>query len=172
MTSNNPVVRDFIVPIDSYPHLKETQSLSDAVQTLLSFAGDENGRIRFRGLLVVGEGNQLVGCLNLQTILRALDKRMADIPESYGGKGGEYPDLAILWEDSFFSRCSEKRDTLIRDCMMPTQHIVNGEDPLLKALSIMLHSNEVVLPVVEDGAIVGVIRLEEIFTAICSVCML
>jgi len=56
--------------------------------------------------------------------------------------------------------------------MMPIQHIVKGRDPLLKALSIMLHSNEVVLPVVEDGAVVGVIRLEEIFTAICGVCRL
>jgi len=172
VTSEKPVVRDFIVPIGSYPHIKETQTISNAVQTLLSFAGDKNGRIRYRGMLVVNENDNLVGRLTLQTILRALDKRMADIPESYEGKGGEYQDLAILWEDSFFSKCSEKRDTLISNCMMPIQHIVKGRDPLLKALSIMLHSNEVVLPVVEDGAVVGVIRLEEIFMAICGVCRL
>jgi len=172
VTSEKPVVRDSIVPIDSYPHLKETQTLADAVQTLLSFPGDENDRIRYGGMLVVDENDQLVGCLNLQTILRALDKRMAGSPERYEGKEGEYQDLAILWEDSFFSKCSEKRDTPISDCMIPVQHIVKGGDPLLKALSIMLHSDEVVLPVVEDGAVVGVIRLEEIFTAICGVCRL
>ena len=172
MTSEKPVVRDSIVPIDSYPHLRETQTLSDAVQMLLSFPGAENDRIRYGGMLVVNEKKQLVGCLNLQAILRALDKRMADLPKRYEGKEGEYPNLAILWEDSFFSKCSEKRDTLISGCMMPTHHIVKGEDPLLKALSIMLYSDEVVLPVVEDGAIIGVIRLEEIFTAICGVCRL
>lgn len=173
MTSEKkPIVRDFIVLTDSYPHIKETKTISDAVQTLLSFPGDENGRIRYRGMLVVNENDKLVGRLTLQAILRALDKRMADIPERYEGKEGEYQDLAILWEDTFFARCSEKRDTPISDCMIPTQHIVKGGDPLLKALSIMLHSDEVVLPVVEDGAVVGVIRLEEIFTAICSVCML
>ena len=171
MAAENPVVRDFIVPIDKYPHLKDTQTLSDAVQTLLSHTCGENDRLRYGGMLVVNEKNQLVGRLNLQAILQSFDKRLAP-QKGYEGKEGEYPNLALLWEDSFFSKCSEKKDTPISDFMMATDKIVKGDDSLLKALSIMLHSDEVVLPVVEDGNIIGVVRLEEIFTAICTVCKL
>lgn len=172
MTAENPVVRDFIVPIDKYPHLKNTQTLSDAVQMLLSYTCEENDRLRYGGMLVVNEKNQLVGRLNLQTILKAFDKRLADITKGYEGKEGDYPDLAILWEDSFFSKCSEKKDTPISDFMIVSKKIIKGDDSLLKVLSIMLHSNELVLPVVEEGAVIGVIRLEEIFTVLCSVCKL
>ncbi len=171
MAAENPVVRDFIVSIDEYPHIKDTETLSDAVQTLLSFTCGEKNGLRYGGMLVVNEKNELVGRLNLQAILQAFDKRLVDVP-GHEGKDGEYPNLAILWEDSFFHKCSEKKDTPVSDFMTKTKNLVKGEDSLLKALSIMLHSDEVVLPVRENGAIVGVIRLEEIFTAICGVCKL
>nr|MBF0220707.1 CBS domain-containing protein [Desulfobulbaceae bacterium] len=171
MAAENPIVRDFIIPIDRYPHLRETQTLSDAVQVLMSHTCGENEYLRYAGILVLNEKNQLVGGLNLQDILRALDKRFA-LPKGHEGKAGEYPNLAILWEDSFFHKCSEKKDIAISDFMVPTKKIVKGDDPLLKALSIMLHGNEVVLPVKEEGSIIGVIRLEEIFLALCGVCKL
>ncbi len=171
MTAENPVVRDFIVPIDKYPQVTESQTLGDAVQTLMAATCGDNGRLRYSGLLVVDDKYQLVGRLNLQTILQTYDKRLAPA-KGHQGKDGEYPNLAILWEDSFFSKCAEKKDTPIGDFMVATKKMVKAEDSLLKALSIMLHSNEQVLPVVDNGSIIGVIRLEEIFTAISSVCKL
>ena len=171
MAAENPVVRDYMVPIDRYPHLKETQTLSDAVQELLSHTCGANDRLRYGGALVLNEKNQLVGCLDMQVILQSLDKRLAPIV-GHEGKSGEFPNLAILWEDSFFNKCSERKDILIREFMLATKTIVKGGDSLLKALSIMLHGDKVVLPVVEDGSIIGVIRLEEVFSALCGVCKL
>ena len=173
MTADIPVVRDHLIPIAKYPSLKETQTLSEAVQVILSYTCG-NDRLMFSEILVLNDQNQLVGHLNLQSILKALDKRLADIPEVKGheGKGAQFPNLSILWEDSFFHTCPLKRDIPIRDVMQSTHRYAKSGDSLIKALSIILQSNEDTLPVVENGSIIGVIRLEEIFKAICCSCNL
>jgi len=173
VTADIPVVRDHLIPIAKYPSLKETQTLSEAVQVILSYTCG-NDRLMFSEILVLNDQNQLVGHLNLQSILKALDKRLADIPEVKGheGKGAQFPNLSILWEDSFFHTCPLKRDIPIRDVMQSTHRYVKSGDSLIKALSIILQSHEDALPVMENDSIIGVIRLEEIFKAICCSCNL
>ena len=88
MTEDIPIVKDHLIPIAKYPSLKDTQTLSDAAQVILSYKCG-NGRLIFSEILVLNDQNQLVGHLNLQSILKALDKRLADIPEveRHEGKG-------------------------------------------------------------------------------------
>jgi len=173
VTADIPVVRDHFIPIAKYPSLKETQTLSEAVQVILSYTCG-NDRLMFSEILVLNDQNQLVGHLNLQSILKALDKRLADIPEVKGheGKGAQFPNLSILWEESFFHTCPLKRDIPIRDVMRSTSRYAKSGDSLIKALAIILEDDEDILPVVENNSIIGVIRLEEIFKAICCSCNL
>jgi len=173
VTADIPVVKDHLIPIAKYPSLRETQTLSEAVQVILSYTCG-NDRLMFSEILVLNDQNQLVGHLNLQSILKALDKRLADIPEVKGheGKGAQFPNLSILWEESFFHTCPLKRDIPIRDVMQSTHRYAKSGDSLIKALAIILQSNEDALPVLDNGSIVGVIRLEEIFKAICCSCKL
>ena len=173
MTENIPAVRDHFIPIAKYPSLKDTQTLSDATQVLLSYTCG-NGRLIFSEILILNDHNQLVGHLNLQSILKALDEHLGDIPEAKGheGKGDQFPNLSILWEESFFHTCPLKRDIPIRDVMQPTSRYTKSGDSLIKALAVILENDEDILPVVENGSIIGVIRLEEIFKAICCSCNL
>ncbi|MEA3546470.1 MAG: CBS domain-containing protein [Thermodesulfobacteriota bacterium] len=169
-----PVVRDHIIPIDKYPHLQETQTLRDAVHILLSFTCGEEERLRHSHIIILNDNNEFVGFLNLKTILRTYDKRLVDISmvEGHEGKGGEFPNLTILWEDSFFSTCSLKKDTVIKDFMLTADRFSKGSDSLLKALSMMLYADAPTLPVVEENIVIGVIRMEEIFKTISSQCKL
>ena len=80
------------------------------------------------------------------------------------------PSLAILWEDSFFKHCREHQAKTVKEFMSPIKSVISGSDPVLKALYIMLHSGEQSLPVLEDGKIVGVLRIEELFTITCGLC--
>lgn len=173
MSAAIPIVRDHLIPIAKYPSLKETQTLSDAAQAILSYTCG-NGRLIFSEILVLNDHNQLVGHLNLRSILNALDKRLADIPEVKGheGKGAQFPNLSILWEESFFHTCTLKRDIPIQDVMLETGSYAKSSDSLIKALSIILQGHEDILPVEENGSIIGVIRLEEIFKVICDSCSL
>ena len=115
-----------------------------------------------------------MGQLNLQSILKALDKRLADIPEATGheGKSAQFPNLAILWEESFFHTCALKRDIPVRDVMHKANRYVRSDDSLIKALVIILQSHADILPVMDNGSVIGVIRLEEIFKVICDSCNL
>ena len=173
MTADIPIVNDHLIPIAKYPSVKERQTLSDAAQVILSYTCG-NDRLIFSDILVLNDHNQLVGHLNLQSILKALDKHLADIPEvkGYEGKGAQFLNLSILWEESFFHTCPLRRDIPIRDVMRTTSRYANGSDSLIKALTIILENDEDILPVLEDGSIIGVIRLEEIFKVICSSCNL
>lgn len=175
MAADIPVVRDFIIPLERYPNLLETKTLHDAVETLLSFACGENDRLRYSAIFVLNEENQLVGKATLQDLLRGLDKRLVEVPgvASFEGKGAEYPNLAVLWEESFFVECAKKKDVPLKELMVPIERMVKADDSLVKALSILLHHpDDQALPVIDGGTVVGAIRLEEIFKAVCSCCKL
>jgi CBS domain-containing protein len=172
MASDNPVVRDLVIPLENFPHLVETQTLHDAVAELISYTCGEYGRVRYAELLVFNDRNQLSGRVTLQDILLSLDPRLKEASKvkEFEGKSSQFPDLTILWEDSFFVECSKWSHIRIKDLMSPIKHTVKGGDPVLKALAIMINSKFTVLPVVDEGRIIGVIRLKEIFTAITAKC--
>lgn len=171
MRSDNPVVKDFIIPLEKYPNLNENQTIHDAVQVIRLFICGEKDRLRYAALLVLNDQNQLVGAVTLRDILRGLDPRFRDFPKvkKFEGKGSEFPDLTILWEDSFFVECTKRSHVPVKDFMSPIHH-VKGDDPILKALSIMLSTNDDILPVVDKDRVLGVIRLEEIFNEINDRC--
>lgn len=172
MASDNPVVRDLVIPLEDFPHLNENQTLHDAVEVLLSYTCGEYGRIRYAELLILNDRNQLSGRVTLQNILLNLDPRLKEASKVKGfeGKGAGFLDLIILWEDSFFVECRKWSHILIKDLMSPIKHIVKGNDPVLKALAIMTNTQNLVLPVIDEGRIIGVIRLKEIFKTITARC--
>lgn len=174
MTADTLVVKDFIIPLDRYPHLSDTQTLHDAVQIIQSFTCGPNDRLRYSELMVIDQQNQIVGRVTMQDILRGLDPRLVDIGnvKKFEGQHVEYANLSILWEGSFFVECAQKGGTPITDLMSPVQRFVKAEDPLLKALAMLLHANDVIMPVVDGDRVIGVIRLEEIFKAISTRCQL
>lgn len=174
MSADNPVVRRYTIPLERYPHLNENQTIHDAVQVIMAYTCGENERLRYSEIMVINDQNKLVGRINLQSILMGLDSRLVELAKvkKFEGKGTDFPNLAIMWEDSFFEGCSRQSGKAIKTFLTPIRHIVKGGDPLLKALSIMLSTNEVILPVLEEEAVVGVIRLEEIFKGISTRCRL
>jgi CBS domain-containing protein len=172
MASDNPVVRDLVIPLKDFPHLKESQTLHDAVGELISYTCGEYGRIRYAELLILNERNQLSGRVTLQNILLSLDPRLKEASKVKGfeGKGAGFLDLVVLWEDSFFIECRKWSQIQIKDLMTPIKYTVKGSDPVLKALAIMTNTNISVLPVLDEGRVIGVIRLKEIFKTITAKC--
>jgi CBS domain-containing protein len=172
MASDNPVVRDLVIPLERFPHLKEHQTLHDAVEEINSYTCGGDGRLGFADILILNDKNQLSGRVTLQEILLSLDPRLKEASKvkSFEGKGAEFPNLVILWEDSFFVECTKWSHILIRDLMSPIKHIAKGGDPVLKALAIMIITKTAVLPVVDQGHVIGVIRMKEIFKSITAKC--
>lgn len=172
MTPENPIVRDLVIPLEDFPSLKEHQTLHDAVEVINSYTCGSSDQIRYADILVLNEKNQLSGRVKLAEMLLCLDPRLKEASKvgAFEGKGSEFPDLIILWEDSFFVECKKWSHIHIRDIMSPIKHIAKGSDPVLKALTIMIDTKDGVLPVVDKGRVIGVIRMKEIFKVITSKC--
>ncbi|MDF1614299.1 CBS domain-containing protein [Desulfurivibrio dismutans] len=166
------LVKGLAIPMKRFPHVQEDRSLSQAVKVLKEFTCGDYERMRYSELLVISAEHKLVGRVSIQSILRGLDSNLAQAVQVYQGTPGEFPNLAILWGDSFFNGCNVRFGHNIKEFMSPLPPAVKENESALKALSIMLTQNETVLPVIsEDGVTVtGVIRLEEIFNAVAKRC--
>ena len=172
MAAENPIVRDLVIPLRDFPHLYEQQTLHDAVEVLLSFTCGEYDRIRYAELLIMNDRNQLSGRVTLQDILMSLDPRFKEATKvsEFEGKVAGISNMITLWEDSFFVECTKWSHVSIKNLMSPIRYTVKGNDPVLKALVLMISTKISVLPAVDEGRVIGVIRLKEIFRAICSRC--
>lgn len=149
MTTAKPVARDFVIPLDKYPHLHETDTLKDAVGLVLSFTCGESARLMYSELFVFNDQEQLVGRVSLKDILKTLDIRLVETPKRFEGKGTEYSNLGILLEESFFIECAKKHKVPLKEMMSPVKKIAKADDPLVKSLSMLLHGDEQALPVVD-----------------------
>lgn len=168
MSFIDKTVGDHAIPLDVYPHLREDQTLHEALRAMQTIPCEE--RIRFSELLILNEQEQLIGRVTVREILQGLEPRLLREEETrtFEGFEAEYPNLAILWEDSFFEQCHKQAAQPIKEFLSPIKTVVKASDPLLKALYIMMHTKENNLPVLEGDRVVGMIRIEEIFAAVCG----
>jgi CBS domain-containing protein len=169
-----PVVRDYTIPLERYPHLNEKKTLRDAAKVIHSFTAGEKDQLRYADALVVNDQNQLVGRITVTDILHGLAPQLVEATKinKFEGKTADFPNLALLVEDSFFKECSLRWSKPAGSFMSPVEHTVSADTHLLQALLVMLNARDFNLPVVANEEIVGVIRLEEIFKAISSHCNL
>lgn len=164
------LVKGFVIPMKRFPHIQEDQSLREAVKVLRGFTCGEYQRMRYSEMLVINAEHKLIGRVSVQSILRGLDPNLPQEAKGFQGQAGEYPNLAILWGESFFDACSNHFENNIKNFMTSLPKPAKDTDSALTALSTMLSHNETVLPVLSGEAVIGVIRLEEIFNAIVRRC--
>jgi CBS domain-containing protein len=164
------VIRDIVIPLDRYPHLSENQSLQEAIETFRTFRAEQQSHPCYAGLLVVNDQNQLVGKLSLIDIMHGLAPRLVDASkvDKFEGKDTEYPNLAFLYEDSTVAECGKNQQKPVKPLLQAIDFSLPADTHILKALVMMTHRNDFNVPVIDDGNIIGILRLEEIFNAMCT----
>jgi predicted transcriptional regulator len=88
--------------------------------------------------------------------------------DKFEGQKENYLDLAYLYEKSTFTECGKNRDKPIKPLMRTIDFSLPADTHILKALVLMSSRNDFNIPVTDNGTIVGVLRLEEIFMAMCN----
>lgn len=168
--ANVTTVRDLVIPIDHYPHLNENQTLQEGIEAFKSFQVGGKDRLHYSVIFVLNDRDQLVGRLFLMDIMRGFAPRLLTSTkvDGFDGKGGEYPDLASLHEESTFAECGKNRDKKIKSLCHPIDFFIPADTHILKALVMMSNRNDFNVPVKENGTITGVLRLEEIFLIMCN----
>ena len=168
-----PAVKDLIVPLEQFPHLTNDASVHEAVGQLFSHLNG-GGKLQYDELLVVNSQDQYVGRLTIRRILTCYFPSLFDGSQKpiFAGKQEKFSDLAILLEDSFQAECKRQGALPVSQFMAPPLKSIKAELHPLHAAEILMEAGETCLPVIENQAVIGVVRLIDIFRTLASSCSL
>ncbi|WP_333653949.1 CBS domain-containing protein [Dissulfurispira sp.] len=163
-------VKDLLTPVEEYPHIPHSFTIEEALVELRNYS--DRG---YRHILVFDERFHLVAVLSVRDLLRAMEPEFFKTdayPKKYEGYcPPEDASLAIMWQMSFLRDCKKKMQKPINE-IMPFNKIttVNADDPVVKALFLMLKEDVNALAIIENNVVIGVIRLVNILDAILEKC--
>lgn len=172
--STLPAVKDLVIPLDQFPHLQSDASVHEAVGQLFSYTVNGSGKLLYDELLVINSQSQYVGRLTIRSILTCYFPTLFDGGQKqiFAGKKEKYSDLAILLEDSFQTECKRQGALPVSQFMAPPLKSIKTETHPLHAAEIMMEENQTCLPVVDNQAVIGMVRLIDIFRTLAGSCSL
>ena len=161
----NKKVKDLMIPLEDYPHIPYWFTLRQAMAIVREAAIKFEGSFEPRAVLVFDEKYQLMGMLTLRDIIKGLEPKFA----KDAGLIKADPSLAVLMGDMFGPGMKEASQKPVSEVMSPIRVTVNGEDPITKALFLMIQENVGMMPVLLDKKVVGMVRMNELFKEISAV---
>lgn len=161
-------VGELMIPLDKYPHVPSTYTLSQAMDVFEKSVLVVGGATSLpRGILVFDEEYRLLGIAGRRDILRGLEPDfLADKPLEFRM---ELFNIEIDAEQHapFYERimkaAGEQTRRLITDVMRPVGAVIDYEDHIFKAIYLMNSHHMNLLPVLQDTEVVGVVRTVDIF---------
>lgn len=149
-------VREIMVPVTAYPGVREDASVREVLDLLREGAAPEKGAWHgYQSVLVYDRRGTLVGLLTLRGLLKLVRLRHLD---------RELRALGVSWGAYYWQRHRETRGLRVRDLMRPVRAVtVKADDTVLRAALVMLSRHFNSLPVVDDGRVVGMVRLLDVF---------
>ena len=155
--------RDLMIPLSEYPHMPYWFTLRQAMATLRSSRIEVDGRVSLpRAFLVFNEAYELLGVVRRRDILRGLEplfleqKRKSRLRTLFDVKAD--PDLLEWGEEGLVSRIRERAERPVGDVMQPIKVTLQHDDHLMKIIYEMVENNLSMIPVLEKGSVVGVVR--------------
>jgi CBS domain-containing protein len=157
---SEPRVRD--VMRTEFKSVLPDATVREAVERLYTPQAEEcrAGIPAAQSLMVISGDGGLVGIVTMFDIMEAIEPQYLRVERSH---------LAgITWEGLFEEAVDLAENRLVQDIMTPSKdfRVLSIDDPLMKALELMVEENTPRLPVCEDGRMVGVVRMYEIFQAV------
>lgn len=166
--------RDVLIPLDKYPHLPYWFTLRQAMVEMENSQLEINGRISLpRMILVFDEKYQLMGMARRRDILRGLEPSfLRDKPVTYRKKLFDVqpdPNLSELSYESIMDAVVHMADEVkISEVMLPIAGTVDINDHIVRIIYEMNKYNLSMLPVLNEGKVVGVVRSVDIFHEIAK----
>lgn len=157
---------EVMIPIQRYPFATPECTLRDAIALFRDPLFDirsRSGRLSLpRVLLVIEGGRDLVGMVRRRDILSGLEPgflrsepqdsrlRLFSVPGD--------PELAELSLGGLEAAMKRRADRPVRQIMQPIGPMADAGDHLFKIITEMVDSNVSLIPVLQNGVVVGVVR--------------
>lgn len=171
---DNVRVKDLYIKIDDYPNVSLDAPIGHAIHIMNHVLEDEN---KYRNILVLDDDDHLQGYLSLRDLIRAvgpeyLQKRHPDVKGNQPFYSEEITEdfaaLSLFWEEGFTAKLHNELTKPVSDYMTLMQDQLSLEDHMSKSMYLMLLHDVIVLPVVEEGQVIGVIRQVDVFDRIAK----
>lgn len=162
--SDTKSVRELMIPLEDYPHIPYWFTIRQAMAIVREAAIKFEGSFEPRAVLVFDEKYQLMGMLTLRDIIKGLEPRF--MHETALVKAD--PNLTVLMGDLFGPGMREASQKPVSEVMSPIKVTIAGDDPIAKAVFVMIQENVGAMPVIQDSKVAGMIRLSDLFTEISN----
>lgn len=154
---------ELMIPLNEYPHMPYWFTLRQAMATLRSSRIEVAGRVSLpRAFLVFNEAYELLGVVRRRDILRGLEPQFLELKkQSYASRLFDLkadPDLLELGDGKVAARIRERAERPVGDVMRPIKVTLQHDDHLMKIIFEMVENNLSMIPVLEAGSVVGVVR--------------
>jgi CBS domain-containing protein len=152
-------VRELIIPLEDYPHIPYWFTLRQAMAIVREASIKFEGSFEPRAVLVFDEKYQLLGLLTLRDIIKGLEPRFLKETELVKTD----PSLTVLLGDLFGPNLKAQSQQPVSEVMSPIRVQADAQDNFVKALYLMVKADVGLMPVLESGKVIGILRLSDLF---------
>jgi CBS-domain-containing membrane protein len=161
-------VKEIMIPVAQYPSIRDNATLRDAIVMIEDAQLEVERRKSLpRVLLVFDEIDVLVGTVGRRDIMRGLEpKFLVSEPLDYKKKLFDIavdPNLAEFSYDRLVRGIRERANTPVSDVMHPIVAILDADDHVMKAVQTMVSLDTHLIPVLQEGSLLGVVRSVDVF---------
>jgi len=158
-------VGELMISIDEYTCVQASSTVREGIERLKIAAENfiSTGLIMECGhrAVLVFEGEELVGVLNMRNLIEAL--RPDYISGAHGSKNHGVKYSPMFWQGLFNVRVCDLESKCVRDIMNPRPPVVSDDANLMQVADLLCTENRRRVAVERDGRIVGVVREQELF---------
>ncbi len=159
-------VGDHATSLADYPHVRDGATLRDVFATLKE---NYDSAEQFRSVLMLDGDGRLLGMLGLRDLLHALlPDYLHSAPTHFQGAGDSVAALALLWQEDCSDHCRKAGARLARAHLTPVGATLAPDDPLAKAVYLFASIPVNVLPIIDGGRVVGVLRLVDVLAQVAQ----
>jgi CBS domain-containing protein len=166
-----------MVPLSEYATVSKDATLSEAVAALKQSQADfDQAKYRHRAILIFDSSNKIIGKVNFQAILQALEPKyeemLSDTGPSHMGFTRKYQKAMIeslkLWQDPLDQLCKKAAQIKIETFMVTPKEteMIEPDATLGEAIHQLVLGHHQSLLVTHANKVVGVLRLTDAFQVV------
>jgi len=163
-------VKDLMVGIFEYPHIPYWFSIEQVIRIVkISFLSSKKYPYPLV-IMVFDEKYNLLGTVTLKEILKGIEPRLSSPITKAQDTGEDQAGLSIILDAFFKNESRELIKKPIKEIMVPVKFFVEPDDPITKAVYLIIHHDLPLLPVLEEKKkFVGIVRMIEVFDELSNV---
>ena len=161
-------VGEIMIPLRDYPHLPVWSSMLEAIEMMSRAELNVRGRKSLpRIILLFDLDGSISGTVRRRDLMRGMEPQFL-LGQSLQQRVKLFdiqvdPHLSELWPDRWVEGIREQVHRPVTDVMQPIERTIDSDELIMNAVYEMVNHDLILLPVLEEGKVVGVIRTVDVF---------